>query len=106
MTEATPPPLPPLVLVGAGGHAKVVIEVARAAGRFNLVGLIDPRPAAPEVLGVPVLGGDEILPRLRAEGVAWAFVALGGNAAARAHRRRAPRRRASAWRRSSTRAPW
>ncbi len=77
MTEGTTP----LVIVGAGGHAKVVVEVARAAGRFDVVGLIDPRPAAPRVLGVPVLGGDEILPRLRAEGVAWAFVALGGNAA-------------------------
>ncbi len=72
---------PPLVLVGAGGHAKVVIEAARAEGRFGVVGLIDPRPPAERVLGVPVLGGDEVLPRLRAEGVAWAFVALGGNAA-------------------------
>jgi UDP-perosamine 4-acetyltransferase len=77
MTEGAPPPL---VLVGAGGHAKVVIEVARAEGRFNLMGVVDPRPATPLVLGVPVLGGDEVLPRLRAEGVAWAFVALGGNA--------------------------
>lgn len=76
MTEG----LPPLVLVGAGGHAKVVIEVARAAHRFSIAGLIDPRPAAPAVLGVPVLGGDDILPKLRGEGVAWAFVALGGNA--------------------------
>lgn len=71
----------PLVLVGAGGHAKVVIEVARAAGRFNVVGLVDARPATPGVLGVPVLGGDEVLPRLRAEGVAWAFAALGNNSA-------------------------
>jgi UDP-perosamine 4-acetyltransferase len=70
---------PPLVLVGAGGHAKVVIEVARAAGRFSIVGLIDPRPASAAVLGVPVLGGDEALPRLREQGIAWAFVALGGN---------------------------
>jgi UDP-perosamine 4-acetyltransferase len=73
--------LPSLVLVGAGGHAKVVIEVARAQGRFAIVGVVDPRPPADRVLGVPVLGGDEALPRLRAEGVAWAFVALGGNAA-------------------------
>lgn len=70
----------PLVLVGAGGHAKVVIEVARAQGRFEIVGVVDPRPPGPRVLGVPVLGGDEALPRLRAGGVAWAFVALGGNA--------------------------
>ncbi|MBD0273018.1 MAG: acetyltransferase [Acetobacteraceae bacterium] len=78
MTAGSPPPL---VLVGAGGHAKVVIEVARAEGRFDIVGVVDPRPPAERVLGVPVLGGDEVLPRLRAEGVAWAFVALGGNAA-------------------------
>jgi UDP-perosamine 4-acetyltransferase len=80
VTGGTPPPLPPLVLVGAGGHAKVVIEAVRAAGAFSLAGLIDPHPPAPEVLGAPVLGGDEVLPRLRAQGVAWAFVALGGNA--------------------------
>ncbi len=77
MTAGSPPPL---VLVGAGGHAKVVIEVARAEGRFDVAGVVDPRPPAERVLGVPVLGGDEALPRLRAEGVAWAFVALGGNA--------------------------
>jgi UDP-perosamine 4-acetyltransferase len=71
----------PLVLVGAGGHAKVVIEAARAGGRFRAVGLIDPAPPALAVLGVPVLGGDEVLARLRAEGVAWAFAALGSNAA-------------------------
>lgn len=78
MTDGSPPPL---VIVGAGGHAKVVIEVARADGRFRLAGLIDPHPASEQVLGVPILGGDEALPRLRAEGIAWAFVALGSNAA-------------------------
>lgn len=77
MTE----PPPPLVVVGAGGHAKVVVEVARAENRFSIVGLIDPRPPGARVLGVPVLGGDEALPRLRAEGIAWAFVALGSNTA-------------------------
>ncbi|HYI82363.1 MAG TPA: acetyltransferase [Acetobacteraceae bacterium] len=81
MTGATTHSPPPLVLVGAGGHAKVVIEAARAEGRFTVAGLIDPKPSAPEVLGVPVLGGDEALPRLRTEGVGWAFVALGSNAA-------------------------
>lgn len=77
MTEDSPP----LVVVGAGGHAKAVVEVARAAGRFRVVGLVDAAPPAASVLGVPVLGGDEALPRLRAEGVVWAFVAVGDNAA-------------------------
>lgn len=68
-----------LVLVGAGGHAKVVLEAVRAAGLGEVVGLVDPAPNAGPVLGAPVLGGDEVLPRLRAEGVG-AVVALGGNA--------------------------
>jgi UDP-perosamine 4-acetyltransferase len=68
-----------LVIVGAGGHAKVVIEVFRALGGFRLVGLVDPAPPGGTVLGLPVLGGDEMLPALRREGVEAAFVALGHN---------------------------
>ena len=77
--SAGQPPLR-LVLIGAGGHAKVVLEAVRAAGLGEVVGLVDPAPGAPPVLGAPVLGGDEMLPRLRAEGVQAAVVALGGNA--------------------------
>lgn len=69
-----------LVVVGAGGHAKVVIEAARASGLWDVVGLIDPSPAATSALGVPVLGGDEMLPQLLAGGVSAAVIALGGNA--------------------------
>lgn len=68
-----------LVIVGAGGHAKVVIEVFRALAGCRLIGLIDPEPSAPSVLGVPVLGGDSLLPELRRQGVEAAFVALGLN---------------------------
>jgi UDP-perosamine 4-acetyltransferase len=68
-----------LVLVGAGGHAKVVLEVFRAMGGFDIVGFVDPEPSTPAVLGVPVLGGDAVLETLRAQGVELAFVALGDN---------------------------
>jgi len=71
---------PRLVVIGAGGHAKVVIEAIRAASAGELVGMIDPNPASASVLGIPVLGGDDILPRLRSEGIGAAVVALGGNA--------------------------
>lgn len=70
-----------VVVVGAGGHAKVVLEVLRAAGGFDVVGLVDPDPAHADVLGAAVLGGDEVLPELRARGVAAAVVALGSNRA-------------------------
>lgn len=51
---------PPIVLIGAGGHAKVVAALALAVGR-RLVGVCDPVLAAERVLewrGLPVLGDD------------------------------------------------
>jgi UDP-perosamine 4-acetyltransferase len=69
-----------LIVVGAGSHAKVIIEAIRAASAGEVVGLVDPSPAEDRLLGVPVLGGDEILPRLRAEGLDMAVVAVGDNA--------------------------
>lgn len=64
--------------MGAGGHAKVVIEALRDAG-FTPAGIVDPHPASASLLGVPVLGGDERLPSLRAAGIEEAVVALGAN---------------------------
>lgn len=67
-----------VVVIGAGGHAKVVIEAVRALGG-EVVGLVDAALATPPVLGAPVLGGDEMLPCLRAQGLDAVVVALGGN---------------------------
>ncbi len=68
-----------VVGLGAGGHASVVIDILQTAGGCELVGLLDANPAlwGATVLGVPVLGGDEMLPELRAQGVAHAFVGVG-----------------------------
>ncbi|MBF0285587.1 MAG: hypothetical protein HQL51_14140, partial [Magnetococcales bacterium] len=50
-----------LILLGAGGHALVVLEACRLAGR-RVAGLLDPAlPPGSLVLGAPVLGGDERL---------------------------------------------
>jgi UDP-perosamine 4-acetyltransferase len=68
-----------VVVIGAGGHAKVVLEILRAAGGVEVVGLLDPAPHASLVRGVPVLGGDDLLTELRSAGVAAAVVALGNN---------------------------
>jgi UDP-perosamine 4-acetyltransferase len=73
------PDLPRVVIIGAGGHAKVVIEALRAAGFPPPLGCVDPNPPAPAVLGLPVLGGDDMMERLRADGAAAAVVALGAN---------------------------
>jgi UDP-perosamine 4-acetyltransferase len=70
----------PVVVLGAGGHAKVVIELIRAEGGYDVVALLDADTTPRQVLGVPVVGDDAALERLRGEGIAHAFVALGGNA--------------------------
>lgn len=74
--------------LGAGGHAKVVIEILRATG-WEVVGLLDPRQElwGAAVLGVPVLGGDDLLAAQRAAGVTHAFVGLGSAADPRPRRR-------------------
>lgn len=68
-----------LVLLGAGPHAKVVIEILQAAGVYEIVGLLDPSAPGGEHFGLPVLGGDDRLPELAGEGVTHAFVAVGDN---------------------------
>ncbi|MEF3365150.1 acetyltransferase [Methylocystis sp. 9N] len=73
------PVLAPIVIIGSGGHAKVVIELARATGLFEVVGCTDPEPGARAVLGAPILGADDILPNLLERGVRAAAVALGAN---------------------------
>ena len=70
----------PIVILGAGGHAKVVIELIRAQGGV-IAGLTDSNPTPRSVLGVPVVGDDTALPRLLAEGIRHAFVAIGDNRA-------------------------
>jgi UDP-perosamine 4-acetyltransferase len=67
-----------IVVVGAGGHAKVCIELLRAMGKqvAFCVGSSD-SPAA--CLGVPVLLGDEHLVSLKNEGYGQVFIAIGSN---------------------------
>jgi sugar O-acyltransferase (sialic acid O-acetyltransferase NeuD family) len=68
-----------VVGVGAGGHAKVVIEILRQLPDCEIVGLIDPRPELwqTELLGIKVLGDDRLLPELRGRGIDHAFIGLG-----------------------------
>ena len=68
-----------VVGLGAGGHAKVVIEILRSHEAYELIGLLDPKPElhGKSVLDVPVLGGDDLLPVLKRDGVCHVFVGIG-----------------------------
>ena len=70
-----------LVIIGAGGHGKVVLDIVRAAGRDEAVAFLDADPAlaGTAVGGVPVLGAINVLPKLRGQGVRTAIVAIGDN---------------------------
>lgn len=59
----------PVVLIGAGGHAKVLLALLRAIGA-EVLGVCDPGlQAASDWRGVPVLGGDAALDALVPERV-------------------------------------
>ena len=68
-----------VVGLGAGGHAKVVIEILRSHRSYEVIGLLDPKPElqGKSVLDVPVLGDDDLLPALKSDGICHFFVGLG-----------------------------
>jgi UDP-perosamine 4-acetyltransferase len=69
-----------IVGLGAGGHAKVVIDILRTRPDVEIVGLLAPRHDGQEasIQGVQIIGGDDLLPSLVAQGVAAAFIGVGG----------------------------
>ncbi len=70
----------PTILLGAGGHAKVVIEILRETHRYRPVGCLgQPPEGCHDLLGVPVLGNDDLLGDLHRQGIEHAFVAIGDN---------------------------
>lgn len=65
--------------LGAGGHAKVVIEILRLCGGYDIIGLLDRNEElwGTSVLGVEVLGADRRLAEIHANGVRCAFIGIG-----------------------------
>ncbi|MCC7484472.1 MAG: acetyltransferase [Burkholderiales bacterium] len=66
------------IVVGAGGHAKVLVDCLRAAG-VRVLGFVDrdPRRHGATVCGLPVLGGDAALAGRKAR-AAWLVNGVGG----------------------------
>lgn len=64
-------------LIGAGGHARVILSILRTDSSVEVVGVVAPSQGIP---GLPLLGDDDQLPGLRSHGVEAVFVAVGDNA--------------------------
>ena len=67
----------PILLAGAGGHARACIDVLEQEGRFAVTGLVGlPHEVGTRMLGSSVLGTDADLPTLRGD-YAHALVSVG-----------------------------
>lgn len=69
-----------VVLIGAGGHAKVVIEFLKKRTDIEIVGLIekDNHLVGEKLLGISIIGTDEQLISLLNTGITHALVTVGG----------------------------
>jgi UDP-perosamine 4-acetyltransferase len=69
-----------VVLIGAGGHARVVADALHLLGWAERAVVLDASPQlhGTRLLGIRVAGGDELLPRMKSEGFSRFFVAVGG----------------------------
>jgi UDP-perosamine 4-acetyltransferase len=68
-----------IVIVGAGGHARVLVDLLVSLGNYTIAGLTDPNPRKHNtlLLGYPILGGDELLPDLLCQGIDCACLGVG-----------------------------
>jgi acetyltransferase EpsM len=68
-----------LVIYGGGGHAKSLIDLIRLLGTYQIAGILDDglEPDG-NVMGVPILGGKEVLAEIVNQGIRLAANAVGG----------------------------
>lgn len=77
-----------VVVIGAGGHGRVVLDILLTAGQHRVVGILDADPGliGTSIYGIEVLGPINLLARLRQQRVRGAIVAIGDNRIRRKYR--------------------
>ena len=70
-----------IIIIGASGHAKVIIDIVQEEGKYHIAGLLDQnRPVNEQVLGYPILGKEEDLPNLvKIHAIKGVLIAIGDN---------------------------
>ena len=74
------------LILGCGGHGRVVLDILANTGEYRIVGFVDsnPKMVGRRVDGIPVLGRPDDIPRICNEfKVSRAIVAVGDNGARR-----------------------
>ena len=67
-----------LVILGSGGHAKVIAEIFEESSTYDIIGYTSLSATVP-LFDYPYLGTDDALPTLFASGITHAFPAIGSN---------------------------
>lgn len=70
-----------LIGIGAGGHAKAVMDIIRENSNYQLMGLLDAdhKLHGKKIHDVPVMGDDTMLPQLQQLGITHFFMGVGGS---------------------------
>src|SRR3954447_7547754 len=70
-----------VIIIGAGGHGKVVLDILLAEGKYRPAGFVDNNPSLLDsyVCGLPVLGPINSLPRLKRQPIRHGIIAMGDN---------------------------
>jgi len=58
-----------IILIGGGGHAKVIIDILRESDSYSIEGLVVNDPDSAKISDYPILGNDTILPDLYKSGL-------------------------------------
>lgn len=67
-----------IVLLGGGGHARVVIDLIRISGIYEIIGILDSQlEVGSSVSGISILGNDTLLSELYTKGIRNACIAIG-----------------------------
>lgn len=67
-----------IVLIGGGGHARVLIELIQEAGKYQITGILDPNlEVGQQIKGISILGTDAELTRLQKQGIQNVAIAVG-----------------------------
>jgi len=70
-----------IVLIGGGGHCKVVMEALRLRKGFGIAGIIDKKEkVGKRVCGMPITGEDSCLPQYLKKGIRLCLITVGSAA--------------------------
>ncbi|WP_027624877.1 acetyltransferase [Clostridium lundense] len=65
-----------IVLIGAGGHCKVIIDIIKSTNKYEIIGITDNEKKG-YLLDIPIIGNDDVLSDIYSKGVKNAFICIG-----------------------------